>query len=141
VVAVAVGTGTADQELRAALWPKDNDAIKALCDIWIARWGPGSAPGDVIRNAAKHLKREGAPYDSVVRSFQRYVDTVEDTFASPYAWRKRWRSYDPEEPEFDHEAAKVADSMDRTMRKMAKRGGGMQSVGQTLKRLPEGGRR
>jgi hypothetical protein len=122
-------------------WPSTNTAIKTLCDIWVARWGAGSAPGDVIRNAVLTLKKDGAPWDAVVRSFRRYVDIVENTFASPYAWRKKWRSYDPETPEHDHEGAAIADSMDRQLRQRsrAQRGqGGLQRVGETLKKLPEG---
>jgi hypothetical protein len=123
-------------------WPATNTAIKALCDIWVARWGPGSAPGDVIRNAALTLKKDGAPWRDVVRSFQRYVDIVDNTYASPYAWRKKWRSYDPETPEHDHEGAAIADSMDRQLRQRSRaprgQGGGMQRVGETLKGLPEG---
>jgi hypothetical protein len=122
-------------------WPATNTAIKALCDTWIARWGAGSAPGDVIRNAALTLKKEGAPWDAVVRSFQRYVDIVENTFASPYAWRKKWRSYDPETPEHDHEGAAIADSMDRQVRQRSRAQrsqGGLQRLGETLKKLPEG---
>jgi hypothetical protein len=122
-------------------WPSTNAAIKTLCDVWIARWGAGSAPGDVIRNAALTLKKDGAPWDAVVRSFQRYVDIVDNTFASPYAWRKKWRSYDPETPEHDHEGAAIADSMDRQVRQRSRAQrsqGGLQRVGETLKKLPEG---
>jgi hypothetical protein len=122
-------------------WPATNTAIKVLCDIWIARWGAGSAPGDVIRNAALVLKKEGAAWKPVVRSFQRYVDIVDNTFASPYAWRKKWRSYDPETPEHDHEGAAIADSMDRQVRQRSRAQrsqGGLQRLGETLKKLPEG---
>lgn len=95
-------------------WPKEY--TKAACEIWTSRWGSGSAPGDIIASNFRTLKKNGAPWNAVIRSFQRYVDIVEDQYASPTAWRKRWRSYDPEEPEHDHEAAKVVDSMDRQRR-------------------------
>jgi hypothetical protein len=118
-------------------WPATNTAIKALADIWIARWGAGSAPGDVIRNAVLTLKKDGAPWEAVRRSFQRYVDIVDNQFASPYAWRKKWQSFDPETPEHDAEGARIADSMDRQLRQRRRSGGGMERVGVTLKRLPE----
>lgn len=114
-------------------WPATNVAIKALCDIWVARWGRGSAPGDTIRNAALVLKRDGAPWDAVVRSFQRYVDVVEDQYASPHNWRKRWSTYDPETPEHDHEGAQILDSYDKQAR--ASRRGGMEQIAGPLKRL------
>jgi len=95
-------------------WPKEY--TKIACDVWIARWGSGSAPGDVIASNLRVLKKNGAEWPAVLRSFQRYVDTVEGQYASPAGWRKRWRAYDPEEPEHDHEAAQVVDSMDRQRR-------------------------
>jgi hypothetical protein len=119
-----------------AVWPKDYTRV--ACDIWVARWGAGSAPGDVIGMNLRQLKRGGAPWDAILRSFQRYVETVEGQYASPAAWRKRWRAYDPEEPEHDHETAKIADSYDRQLRQSARRGaGGLRPVGETLRRLPE----
>ena len=120
------------------VWPSTNAAIKTLCDIWIARWGAGSAPGDVIRNAVLALKKDGAPWDSVVRSFQRYVDTVDNTYASPYAWRKKWKSYDPETPEHDHESAQILDSYDRQDRTRRRGQGGMQHITSSPPRLPPG---
>ena len=122
--------------IRAGEWPKEY--TKVLCDIWIARWGAGSAPGDVIASNARVLKKEGAAWDAVERSFRRYVETVEDQFASPVYWRKRWSSYDPETPEFDAESARIADSYDRQARQRSR--GGMEPVGHVLKRLPEGRR-
>jgi hypothetical protein len=101
-------------------WPKDYTRI--ACEVWVARWGSGSAPGDVIASNLRALKKGGAEWPAVLRSFQRYVDTVEGQYASPAGWRKRWRAYDPEEPEHDHEAAKVVDSMDRQRRQRARKG-------------------
>jgi len=122
--------------VRPEVWPKDY--TKVACDIWIARWGNGSAPGDVIGMNLRQLKKGEAPWDAVIRSFRRYVETVEDQFASPAAWRKRWRSYDPDEPEHDHEAAKIADSYDRTLRRQGRSTGGFRPAAETLRRLPEG---
>lgn len=130
--------GSVAELIKPGDWPKDY--TRMACDIWISRWGSGSAPGDVIGMNLRQIKKGGAPWDAVLRSFQRYVETVENEYASPAAWRKRWRSYDPEEPEHDHESAKIVDSYDRQLRQAGRRGGGMQSVGETLRRLPDGKR-
>jgi hypothetical protein len=125
-----------DEHADGREWPKDYTRV--ACDVWIARWGAGSAPGDVIAMNLRQIKKAGAPWDAVVRSFQRYVETVEERYASPAAWRKRWRSYDPEEPEHDHEAAEIADSYDRQMRAGRRGGGGLRPVGEALRALPDG---
>lgn len=107
-------------------WPKDYTT--RACEIWVARWGSGSAPGDVIGSCLRQMKKGGAAWDAVIRSFQRYVDVVEEKYASPQAWRKRWKSYDPEEAEHDHLAAEVVDSYDRQRRRTGRRGGGLKQV-------------
>ena len=112
-------------------WPKDYTT--PFCTIWVNRWGSGSAPGDVIGSCLRQIKKGGAPFDAVLRSFERYVDKVDEKFASPQHWRKGWKSYDPEEPEHDHEAAEVADSWDRQLRQRHR--GGMRPA------LPESEKR
>jgi hypothetical protein len=121
-----------DSHADSTEWPKNYTTH--LCDLWIARWGEGSAPGDVIAMNARQIKKGGAAWDEVYRSFRRYVETVEERYASPAAWRKRWRAYDPEEPEHDHEAAQVADSWDRQRRQRGK--GGLRPAAEGL--LPGG---
>ncbi len=111
-----------DEHADSTAWPKDY--VRPFIDLWIARWGAGSAPGDVLAMNLRQIKKAKAPFDAVLRSFTRYVDMVEERYASPAAWRKRWRSYDPEEPEHDHEAAEVADSWDKQIRQ--RKGGGLQ---------------
>lgn len=125
--------------ISAGEWPKDY--TRQLCEIWVARWGKGSAPGDVIGSSARVLKKEGASWQAVIRSFQRYVDTVDDQYASPVGWRKRWSSFDPEQEEFDGETARIADSYDRQARARGRSQGGMEPVGRILARLPAGDKR
>ena len=118
---LALMPAASEQHADSKEWPKDYTA--RACEIWFIRWGAGSAPGDVIASCLRAIKKGGAPFDSVIRSFQRYVDVVEEKYASPQAWRKRWKSYDPEEAEHDHLAAEVVDSVDRGIRQKRKRSG------------------
>ncbi len=118
---LALMPAASEQHADSKEWPKDYTT--RACDIWIARWGSGSAPGDVIGSCLRQMKKGGADWGAVIRSFQRYVDVVDEKYASPQAWRKRWKSYDPEEPEHDHEIAEIVHSYDRQDRQRRKRGG------------------
>jgi hypothetical protein len=107
----ANGTG----KVEADGWPKQY--TKWAVDAWNDHFGKGSAPAQEVAGHFAYLRRQGAPFDEVSESWKFYIATTEARYASPGAWRKRWKTFLSDSPNHSQHQLDVVSSVSRQLKR------------------------